>query len=394
MVGELKQTAKALEADVISWRRHFHENPETAFQERETAAYVIERLKQAGYAPRCIGETGVVAELFGGKGPGGTIGLRADMDALPGEEKTGLPFASKKPGAVHSCGHDAHTAILLGAAHLLARHKDHFAGRVKFFFQPAEEVLGGAKTFVDAGELDDVDGVAALHVMTDLETGVIGCRKGVSLGATDSFSVSIKGKSAHGSQPHRGNDAIVAAAAMITAFQAIVSRSVPPLDSAVITVGKVAGGFARNVIAESAVLEGTLRSLKRETRELVLFRLRDIVEHTAAAHGVAASLEVVEGTPPVICDDAWVDRLRHVAATYLPAENIYAIPEPSMGGEDFAFMLQKAPGVFWRLGVRKPGTERTNAHSPYFMVDEAAFLDGMIITAALAMDALKEKIVT
>ncbi|MDL2210323.1 M20 family metallopeptidase [Desulfovibrio sp. OttesenSCG-928-O18] len=390
MNTDLVKTAKALEAEVIAWRRHLHEHPETAFQERKTAAYVADQLRKAGYAPRCIGETGIVAELAGGKGPGRTIGLRADMDALPGEEKTGLPFASKNPGAVHSCGHDAHTAILLGVAHTLARHKDEFAGRVKFFFQPAEEVLGGAKLFVDAGELDDVDGVAALHVMTDLETGVIGSRKGVSLGATDSFFVTVTGKSAHGSQPHRGNDAIVAAAAIVTALQTVVSRSVPPLDSAVVTVGKITGGFVRNVIAENAALEGTVRALKAETRELVLARIREIVEHTAASHNVAAALKVEEGTPPVVCDDAWVDRLFRVAAAYLPPENIYAIPEPSMGGEDFAFMLQKAPGVFWRLGVRKPGTERTNAHSPYFMVDEAAFLHGVIITSALAMGALQD----
>ncbi|CAK7020662.1 MAG: N-acetylcysteine deacetylase [Desulfovibrio sp.] len=385
--------AEAVEKDVIAWRRRFHENPELGFEERETAAFITERLKEFGYSPRCIGGTGVAADLVGTKTsddkPGITLGLRADIDALPGEEKTGLPFASKKPGVMHSCGHDAHGAILLGVAKVLAECKDSFTGKIKFFFQPAEEILGGAKTFVDAGELDDVDGLAALHVMTDLEVGHVGCREGVALAATDTLTITVSGKAAHGAQPHRGNDAIVAAAHIVTALQSVVSRTVSPLDSVVLTIGKIEGGFAPNVIPANATLRGTLRSLKSETRATVISRMHEIVEHTAKALGCEATLEVFEGTPPLYCDAAWVERFVNVAKRYVPEERIHHIAEPSMGGEDFAFMLQKAPGVFWRLGVRTEGAERTNAHSPYFMIDESAFKYGVAIASALAVEALQ-----
>lgn len=386
--------AEAIEQDVIAWRRRFHENPELAFEERETAAFITQKLQEFGYAPRCIGETGVVAELVGGKQTSSsslmTLGLRADIDALPGEEKTNLPFSSKKPGVMHSCGHDAHGAILLGVAKVLVECKDSFAGKIKFFFQPAEEVLGGAKAFVTAGELDDVDGLAALHVMTDLEVGHVGCRKGVALAATDAFTVTVSGKAAHGAQPHRGCDAIVAAAGIVTALQTIISRTVAPLDAAVLTIGKIEGGFAPNIIPANAVLRGTLRSLKSETRETVIAKMRAVVECTAKALGCEASLEICMGAPPLYCDDAWVDRFANVAKRFVPEEHIHYLPEPSMGGEDFAFMLQKAPGIFWRLGVRTEGAERTNGHSPYFTVDEAAFKYGVAIASALAMETLLE----
>lgn len=393
MTFDFLAKAESIEQDVIAWRQRFHENPELAFEEHDTAAFITLKLKEFGYAPRCIGETGVVAELVGGKSSESssiTLGLRADIDALPGEEKTNLPFASKKPGVMHSCGHDAHGAILLGVAKVLAECKDSFAGKIKFFFQPAEEVLGGAKLFVEAGELDDVDALAALHVMTDLEVGHVGCRKGVSLAATDTFTVTVSGKAAHGAQPHRGSDAIVAASAIVTALQTIVSRTVSPLDSAVLTIGKIEGGFAPNVIPANATLRGTLRSLKSETRETVIARMHDVVENTAKALGCEASIEVVQGTPPLYCDSASVDRFVTAAKHYVPEENIHFLPEPSMGGEDFAFMLQKAPGIFWRLGVRTKGGERTNGHSPYFFIDEAAFKYGVAITSELAIRTFLE----
>lgn len=387
---DFRSAAKAIETEVIAWRRRFHENPELAFEEHETSAFVAEKLREFGYIPRKVGETGLVAVLEGKKGPGKTIALRADMDALPGVEKTGLPFASKKEGRVHSCGHDVHTAILLGVAKILARCGDDFSGRIKFFFQPAEEVLGGAKTFVAAGELDGVDGLAALHVMTDFETGCMAVRKGVTLAASDRLSITITGKAAHAAQPQRGIDAVVIAAQVVTALQTVVSRTVDPLDSVVLTLGRIQGGFAPNIIPAEVVIEGTLRTLRAKTRVAGIERIRNIVEHTAAASGGTAALKVVQGTPPLVCDEAWVDRLRRAAKTCLPEENILELSEPSMGGEDFAFMLQKAPGVFWRLGARQPGEPQTHAHSATFVVDEKAIVHGMAITCALAMDAVSE----
>lgn len=378
--------AKRLEADVIAWRRRFHENPELAFQEYGTADFVEEKLREFGYFPRRVGETGVVAVLEGDMG-GRTIGLRADMDALPGNERTGLPFASNVEGVMHSCGHDMHTAILLGVAKILSGCKKALRGRIKFLFQPAEEVLGGAKVFVAAGELDDVDGLAALHVMTNLKTGCIATRRGVSLAASDSVVISVTGRSAHGAQPHNGVDAIVAAAHIITALQTVVSRTVTPLDSVVLTLGTIRGGHAPNVIPPSVRIEGTLRSLSAETREAAIARMRTIVSGTAEALGAEAVLEIIEGTPPLVCDDTWVDSVRRIAREFVPEGNIRELPEPSMGGEDFAFMLHKAPGVFWRLGARAKGAPVTYSHSDTFVADEAALVFGMAITSALAMDA-------
>lgn len=382
--------AKAVEKDVIAWRRRIHENPELAFVEHETAAFITEKLHEFGYAPRCVGETGVVAVLEGKKGFGAAIGLRADIDALPGEECTGLPFASKKPGVMHSCGHDAHTAILLGVAKVLKQHENEIAGRIKFLFQPAEERLGGAKEFVREGELDGLDGVAALHVMTDLETGFIALRKGPALAASDRFVITVTGKSCHGAQPHRGADAILAAGHVITALQSIAARNVSPVDPVVVTIGTIQGGVASNVIPGSVVMEGTIRTLLPGTRTLVHERIRAVAEHAASALGAEASVEIIEGTPPLVCDDAWVDRLERVALRHLPREKVVHLVEPSMGGEDFAYMLQKAPGVFWRLGARARGTEKTLSHSPTFMVDEAALVHGVALTCALAVEALGE----
>ena len=380
--------AKAIETDVITWRRQIHENPELGFAEYETSAFVEKKLREFGYTPQRVGDTGLAAVLEGKKGPGKTFALRADMDALPGDEKTGLPFASKNKGVMHSCGHDVHTAILLGVAKLLAQCSNDFAGRIKFFFQPAEETLGGAKTFVAAGELDNVDGVAALHVMTDIETGCIAARKGVALAATDRLDITISGKAAHGAQPHRGIDAMVVAAHIITSLQTVVSRTVAPLDSVVLTLGKIQGGFAPNVIPSEINIEGTLRSLCAETRIVVLERIQKILKNTAAAFGATASLEITEGTPPLVCNDLWVDRLRRVAGAYIPEANIRDLPAPSMGGEDFAFMLQKAPGVFWRLGARAKGTPQTHTHSATFVADEEALVYGVAISCALAIDAV------
>lgn len=382
-------SATAVADDVIAWRRRFHANPEVAFQERETAAFVTEKLRDFGYTPEYVGATGVMAVLQGARS-GKTLGLRADMDALPGTESTDLPFASRKPGVMHACGHDAHTAILLGVAKIMAEHKDALAGRIKFFFQPAEEPLAGARTFTAAGKLDDVDGLAALHVMTNLETGTIGTRAGVLMAASDTFTITVTGKASHGAEPHHGIDAILIASHIVTALQSFVSRNVGPLDSAVITIGKITGGVAFNVIAEQVVLEGTLRTLKTETREKAFARIRAVIDHTTAMFGGEARLTLFEGSPPLSCDPAWVEKLRKAALRHIPETHLRTIAEPSMGGEDFAIMLEKAPGVFWNLGARAHGAEQTFLHSGAFMLDEAALALGVAVTCELAADFLGE----
>lgn len=382
--------AREIQNDVVSWRRQIHENPELAFQEFETADFIESLLKDFGLPMHRVGATGLVATIEGTLADNNakTIALRADMDALPGEELSGLPFASKNKGVIHSCGHDVHSAVLLGVARLLPRFKDRFSGKLKLFFQPAEEILGGAKTFVEAGELDDVDGVAALHVMTDYEVGSIAYRRGVSLAASDQFRLVIKGKSSHGAQPHRGVDAIVIASQIIGALQSLVSRTLPPLDSAVVTIGKIQGGVAPNVIADEVILDGTLRTLSNETRKLFMKKIESLVCGIASSLGGEGAVEFLQGSPPLVVADEWVDRLLRVAPRSIPSDRIHELPEPSMGGEDFAFMLEKVPGVFWRLGARTPGGPITFTHSSTFVVDEEAIPYGIAITCGLALDAL------
>ncbi len=388
MERDFLSLARAIQGEVVAWRRRFHENPEPGFHETETAAFAENLLREAGWTVRRVGVTGLAAEMAGGKGSGKVMGLRADMDALPGEERTGLPYASKRPGFVHSCGHDAHTAILLGVARLWPRIAPTCSGRLKLFFQPAEEILAGAKTFVEAGELDDLDGIAALHVMTDLETGSVGTRRGVALAASDRFLLTVTGRACHGAQPHRGVDAIVIAAQIVTALQTLVSRNVPPLQSAVLTIGTVHGGSAANVVAGEVRLEGTLRSLSQDLRGLLLERIENIARGTAQSLGGDASLTLFEGVPALICDEAWVDRLEAAARAELGDASVRGLPEPSMGGEDFAYMLQQVPGVFWRLGARKPGTEPTHSHSATFVIDEDAMPCGVAVTCRLAVGFL------
>lgn len=391
-MGDFKFLALAREirGDVVAWRRRIHENPELSFQEFETAAFIEGLLKSFDVPVRRVGATGLVATIEGGltNPTSKTIALRADMDALPGEELSGLPFASKRRGVIHSCGHDVHSAILLGVARLLPRFKDKFAGKIKLFFQPAEEILGGAKTFVEAGELDDVDGIAALHVMTDYEVGSIAYRRGVGLAASDQFRVVIKGKSSHGAQPHRGVDAIVIASQVIGALQTLVSRTLPPLDSAVITIGKIQGGVAPNVLADEVVLDGTLRTLSKQTRLIFIQKIESIVCGIASSLGGEGAVEFLQGSPALVVADEWVDRLLRVAPRSIPESHIHELPEPSMGGEDFAFMLEKVPGVFWRLGARTPGGPITFTHSSTFVVDEEAIPYGIAITCDLALDAM------
>lgn len=392
MVGDFKflALAREIQDDVVAWRRRIHENPELAFQEFETAAFIEGLLKSFDLPVRRVGATGLVATIEGDltNRSSKTIALRADMDALPGEELSGLPFSSKRKGVIHSCGHDVHSAVLLGVARLLPRFKNIFSGKIKLFFQPAEEVLGGAKTFVEAGELDDVDGVAALHVMTDYEVGSIAYRRGVGLAASDQFKVIIRGKSSHGAQPHRGVDAIVVAAQVINALQTLVSRSLPPLDSAVITIGKIQGGVAPNVLADEVILDGTLRTLSKQTRQSFIQKIDSITCGIASSLGAEGRVEFMQGSPALVVADDWVDRLLRVAPHSIPASHIHELPEPSMGGEDFAFMLEKVPGIFWRLGARTPGAPITFTHSSTFVVDEEAIPYGIAITCGLALDAL------
>ena len=370
--------------EVVRWRRRIHEHPELGFEERRTSALVEETLHAAGIETARVAQTGVVGVLRGAR-PGSTLAFRADMDALPLQERSGEPFSSKIPDVMHACGHDAHTAMLLGAAVSLAQEREHLAGTLKFFFQPAEEGPGGALPMIEAGVMRDpvVDGVAMLHVSPLLPSGVFGTRHGAMSASCDDFAIRIHGRGGHGAYPHGAVDTIPTAAEIVGAIQRIASREIDPLRSVVISVGVIRGGYRRNIVADETVLEGTIRCLDEGVRKSIPSRLERIVKGICEAHRATYDIEIEFGYPSVFNDPHFTDRA--VAALRDADQVVVDIPEPSMGAEDFAYFAQHAPGCYLRLGVALPGiADPPMAHSPEFRLDERALASGVRAFRALA----------
>jgi amidohydrolase len=370
--------------DVVRWRRQIHEHPELGFAEERTSALVEETLRAAGIATSRVAKTGVVGVLKGAR-PGKVIALRADMDALPLDERSGEPFSSKVPGVMHACGHDAHTAMLLGAATSLASEREQLAGTVKFFFQPAEEGPGGALPMIEAGVMcqPTVDAVAMLHVSPILAAGTLATRRGAMSASCDDFAIVIHGRGGHGAYPHGAVDTIPIAAEIVSATQRIASREIDPLQPVVVSIGVIRGGYRRNIIADQTVLEGTIRCLDETVRKSIPERLERIVKGVCDAHRARYEIEFEFGYPSVYNDPALVDRACAILRD--AGETIVELPEPSMGAEDFAYFAQAAPGVYLRLGVGFPGVpDPPMAHSPEFRLDESALATGVRTLRALA----------
>jgi amidohydrolase len=371
-------------ARAIDLRREIHRHPELGFEEENTAALVERELDALGIEHRRIVKTGVVGVIRSGR-PGKVAGLRADMDALPIAERSGEPFSSEVPGKMHACGHDAHTAMLLGAARVLQGERETLGGDVVLLFQPAEEGPGGALPMIEAGALDDprVDAVAMLHVDQRLPTGTLGLRGGPVNAAADEFKVTIEGVGGHGAYPHIAIDAIPCAAATVLALQNIAARETDPLAAIVVTIGTIEGGYRNNVIADRVTMTGTFRTQDREIRAGLEERARRIVDGICAAYGARGTLEVTYGYPAVINDPALTEAFRE----YL-AENAgfaLATPAPTMGGEDFAFFAERVPGVLGRLGIRNEARGSIHAgHSPQFRIDEGALAYGIEALVAFA----------
>ena len=370
---------------MVELRRSIHQHPELAFEEVETAKLIMAELDQLGIPYEYGGKGhGVVGRLEGGGGP--TVALRADMDALPGTETTGLPFASKVPGKVHACGHDAHVAMVLGAAHLL--RADPPPGTVLFVFQPAEERGGGARVVLESGLLDGVDAIFASHVTHHYRTGEIMLAEGVITAQSDRFQITVKGKGGHGARPHEAIDAVVIAGLLITALQSLVSRQINPLHPAVVTIGRIEAGTAANVIAEEAVLEGSIRSTWPDIRKQVHDGVQRIARGIAEAHGADIKVTIAEGYPPVI-NTARETRIAGAAARAVVGEaGVVPMDYPSMGSEDFAFYLQKIPGCYVRFGARR-GDEYVPLHSPAFDIDEDVMKVGAAWFDAVARQAIQ-----
>lgn len=360
------------EQQLIRWRRDLHRMPELGHQEFETAAYLEHALQEMGLQPKRLTATGMIADIHGEGGPGPTVVLRADMDGLPLEEETGEPFSSDHPGIMHACGHDAHMTAVLGAAQALV-DQPNFPGTVRILFQPSEEKPpGGAPDMIQAGCLEGVDVVLGLHIWNSYPVGTVAIKSGALMANADQFTIRIHGRGGHGSEPQATQDAVLIAAETVVNLQTIVSRRVSPLEPAVVTAGTLNAGVTFNIIAEEAVITGTVRTFSQETQDTVEREIRRLAEGTAALYEAHAEVDYVRGYPVVLNHEpvvrAWEPVLRE-AATVIH-------PDPSMGGEDFAYYLQHRPGAFLFLGGQPDG-EVYPHHSPHFRFSEKALPIGV-----------------
>lgn len=377
----------ALAEIMVKARRAIHENPELSHEERETSALVRRTLEGAGITEiESVFNTGLVATIRG-KGDGRTLALRADMDALPIEERRpDLPFHSKKAGVMHACGHDVHTSVLLGVALALQAERDKFSGIVRCVFQPAEEAEPlGAREIIRAGHMKGVEGIVSLHVDPDIPVGLIGVRAGALLAGGQEFTIRVKGRSSHAARPHLGIDALAAACSIVNELQKVRSRRTDPLEPVVVTVGRMQAGTAKNIIAESAVIEGTFRVLDEGLRGEVAGLIESIARDVARANGAEASFEMLEGEPVLLNDAPLTDLVRRAASDVLGVERVTEVRRPSMGSEDFAYYVRVVPGTMFRLGIRNEEAGMVHPlHHPEFAVDERAIPVGASVMLAAA----------
>jgi hippurate hydrolase len=367
--------------DMTAWRRHLHENPELVFACHKTAAFVVERLREFGITDihEGIATSGVVA-IIEGQGKGPTIALRADMDALPMDEVTGLEYASKTKGAMHACGHDGHTVMLLGAARYLAETRN-FAGRVALVFQPAEESCGGAGVMVDEGVLDrfGIDEIYALHNAPGTPVGQFYTKPGPIMAAVDEFKIQVNGKGGHGAMPHETADPLIAAVGIVQAIQTIVSRNHYAMDELVVSVTQIHAGSADNVIPDGAWINGTVRTFDPKVQAMVMTRLDEIVTGQAASFGVEAVLDYEIGYPATINDPEKTAFAADVAREIAGDAGVNAAAGPEMGAEDFAFFLEKRPGAYLFVG----NGDTAGLHNPAYDFDDAGAAVGASFFARL-----------
>ena len=390
----LAVAAQEMKGQLVAWRRDLHRHPELAFQEHRTAGLVAGSLAQLGLEVQTgVGQTGVVGILEGAR-PGPTVLLRFDMDALPINEETGLTYKSEVAGKMHACGHDAHTAIGLGVATLLASRQDDLPGRVKFMFQPAEEIAGGARAMIADGVLETPvpDAAFGLHVWSMTAVGQAVVKGGPLWASADKFDVEITGRGAHGALPHQGVDAIVVAAHAITQLQTVVSRSIDPLEPAVLSIGEISGGSAFNVIAERVMFSGTLRTFDQAVRELIIQRMHIVFGGVCAAFGASYALDISFHAPPLVNDPDAAEHVRRIAAEILGADAVADGPMLTVA-EDMAEILNRVPGCFFVLGAMpdRNGLPAEPHHSPRFEIDEQVMPLGVAILAGVAEEYLRRR---
>lgn len=385
--GLVQHVQESFAERIVELRRDIHREPELGFGTEKTAQKVLAALGglpleiQTGVA-----ENGIVATLKGG-GDGPTVGLRADMDALPIHEETGLDFASGTDGKMHACGHDGHTSMLVGAAHALSGMRDRLNGTVKFIFQPAEEGGGGGRVMVEEGVAGDIDSIFALHLWPGLPFGTAATKSGPIMAAADAFEMKVKGRGGHGAMPHLTVDAIAISAQVVMALQTIVAREVDPVEPAVITVGEIEAGSAFNIIPETTRLGGTVRTLNADLRESMPQRIEELARGVAQGMRGDAELDYTFSYPVTVNDEASARLALGVIGDLFGEEDALELPNPTMGAEDFAFFLEKLPGAFVWLGV---GEDVSGLHTPTFAFDEEILPRGSALLAALAMKSLSD----
>jgi amidohydrolase len=384
------EAAAAMGDQIIQWRRLFHQYPELGFQEFNTASVVAAELRSLGLEVMTgIARTGVVGTLGEGKP---VVAIRADMDALPITEATGAPYASQRPGVMHACGHDAHTAILLGVARMLAHMPDRPPGEVRFLFQPCEETVddegkSGARRMVEEGALNGVDRVIALHVASEEEAGRIVIEDGFITATADDFFATIHGKGAHAAHPDQGIDPIFIAAQVINAIHGVRARRIDPIRPAVITIGQIHGGTTENVIPDAVTLTGTIRAYHEDTRQLLWRELENALAVSRALGG-DYHLRIVTGCPATYNDPTVAATIRSAAADLFGAGSLLR-RNPSMGGEDFSYMTNTAPGAMFMLGAKRDAAARAH-HNPLFDLDEPSFTRGAALLAETTVRLMRE----
>jgi amidohydrolase len=391
MTAPIADAARELQPWIVERRRHLHRNPELSFHEAKTAAFVAGELRALGLEPRATGiggNHGLCAEIHPAGGPTAeAIALRADMDALPIQELSGLPFQSQVPGVSHMCGHDAHTTMLLGATRLLNERRGELPRTVRLFYQAAEEKFpGGARDIVAAGLLEGVRMVFGLHVDPRHDTGTLHLIEGNAMAGVDEFTLHVRGKGGHAAMPHLACDPVLAAAHVITSLQQIVSRRLDPFEPGVVSVTQVSGGTAFNVIPGEVTLNGTVRSFRPDMHDFFRGEIARIAESVAAAHGCSTELIQHEGHPPLCNAPEAVARMERAGGAVLGAAGVKA-GTPMMGSEDFALYSRERPACFGFLGVGAPDdTERFMVHHPKFVLDEDALWRGAAVLAAVALE--------
>ena len=397
-LGKLfKETSTKIEKELIAIRRHLHKYPELSFQEYETSTYVEKKLNEWGIENKRIGKTGIVAWIIGEKDKQSrknryTIALRADIDALPIKEETGLPFSSVHEGVMHACGHDGHTTILLGAARILQENKKHFSGMVVCVFQPGEEDDGAAREMIQLGVLENpkIDAMIALHLWPYLPFGKVGVRSGSMTASCDDFTIEVFGKSGHGARPYEGVDAISVSTQIMQAIQQFITKMNNPLHPIVVHIGKITGGSARNIVADYAVLEGTVRVLSLETRKNIVSEIKRIAKKVATIYHADAIVHFKNGIAPVINDQRLTNIVADAVSEQWGANFVEELKEPSMGADDFGEFSIKVPSTYFRLGIKKEDEKAYSLHHPKFNFDDTLVSNGAAIFAYSAINAINK----